>query len=67
VDPARDCRQEIALGQDPDESAEVHDESGAYASAGHLLCRFAKRVLGSDCQEIARHYIAKQASHPKRA
>ena len=67
LDPARDRRQEIALGQDPDESAEVHDKSGAHASAGHLLCRFAERFLGSDREEIARHYIPKQTSHPNRA
>ena len=37
LDPAGNRRQEIALSQDPDDAAEVHDKNGAHASAGHLL------------------------------
>ena len=57
VNPRRHRLQQVALGQDPDQVAEVLDDDGADVLGRHPLGNLAERVLGRDLDEVGAHHI----------
>ena len=49
--------QQVALGEDPDQAAEVLDDDGADVLRRHPLGDLAERVLGRDLDEVGAHDV----------
>ena len=57
VHPGCHRLQQVALGEDPDQLAEVLDDDGADVLRRHPLGHLAERVLGRDLDEVGAHHI----------
>ena len=55
VRPVRDRLEDVALGQDADDPAEIRHDHGADAPLGHLLGRLADRVRRLDREDVPLH------------
>ena len=57
VNPRRHRLQQVALGEDPDQVAEVLHHDGADVLGRHPLGDLPERVLGGDLDEVEAHHV----------